>query len=63
MAHHVSLNVINGVKISTILIDGQYETCVFDSRGSNVIGYYATESDAIAGHNRIVAEFWDLVNS
>lgn len=63
MVHHVSLNVINGVRISTISLDGQYETCVFDSSGSNVIGYYSTEAEAIAGHNRIVAEFWDLVNS
>ena len=63
MVHHVSLNVINGVRISTILLDGQYETCVFEGADSNVIGYYSTESEAIAGHNRIVAEFWDLVNS
>jgi hypothetical protein len=57
MVHHVSLNVINGIKVSTILLDGQYETCVFDSSGSNVVGYYSTEAEAIAGHNRIMAEF------
>lgn len=67
MVHHVSLNFINGIKVSTILLDGQYETCVFEGDNSNVVGYYNTEADAIAGHNRIMAEFClnglHLVNS
>jgi hypothetical protein len=67
MVHHVSLNFINGIKVSTILLDGQYETCVFEGDDSNVVGYYDTEEDAIAGHNRIMAEFClnglHLVNS
>jgi len=64
MVHHVSLNVINGVRISTVLLwkirpdtPDSYETCVFEGDDSNVIGYYSTEAEAIAGHNRIVAEF------
>ena len=57
MVHHVSLNVINGVRISTIFLAGEYETCVFEGDDSNVIGYYSTEAEAIAGHNRIMAEF------
>lgn len=57
MVHHVSLNFINGIKVSTILLDGQYETCVFEGDDSNVVGYYSTEVEAIAGHNRIMAEF------
>ena len=58
MVHHVSLNFFNGVKVSTILLwEGHYETCVFVDDDSNVVGYYDTEADAIAGHNRIMAEF------
>jgi hypothetical protein len=59
----VSLNVILGVKTSTVLLPKQhandkdiYETCVFESDDSNVIGIYETEAEAIAGHNRIIKE-------
>ena len=61
---HVSLNVIGGVTISTVLLskryaddNDSYETCVFQPDGdSNVIGCYSTEEEAIAGHNRILKE-------
>jgi hypothetical protein len=70
MVHHVSLNVINGVRISTVLLwkvrpdaPDLYETCVFEGEDSNVLGHYDTEGEAIAGHNRILAEYQNLVNS
>ena len=52
---HVSLNVIGGVTISTVLLskrcaddNDSYETCVFQPDGdSNVIGCYSTEEEAI----------------
>ena len=61
---HISLNVINEVRISTVLLpkrcaddSDSYETCVFQPDGdSNVIGWYSTEEEAIAGHNRILKE-------
>ena len=61
---HISLNVINEVRISTVLLpkreaddSDSYETCVFQpDGGSNVIGCYSTEKEAIAGHNRILKE-------
>ena len=61
---HISLNVISKVRISTVLLpkregddSDSYETCVFQPDGnSNVIGWYSTEEEAIAGHNRILKE-------
>ena len=63
-SEHISLNHIDGVTISTVLLakreaddNDSYETCVFQPDGdSNVIGYYSTADDAIAGHNRILKE-------
>lgn len=59
----IALNVINGVKTSTVLLYKMnsddpdiYETCVFEGDDSNVIGIYQTEAAAIAGHNRIIKE-------
>ena len=60
----ISLNEIGGVTISTVLLpkreaddSDSYETCVFQPDGdSNVIGYYSTADNAIAGHNRILKE-------
>jgi hypothetical protein len=64
MPVHLSLNEIGGVTISTVLLpkreaddNDSYETCVFQPDGdSNVIGYYSTGDEAIAGHNRILKE-------
>jgi hypothetical protein len=64
MPERISLNVIGGVTISTVLLpkreaddSDSYETCVFQPDGdSNVIGYYSTADNAIAGHNRILKE-------
>lgn len=59
----VSLNIILGVETSTVLLAKMhaddkdiYETCVFESGDSYVIGVYETEAEAIAGHNRIIRE-------
>lgn len=64
MPERISLNEINSVTISTVLLpkreaddSDSYETCEFQSNGdSNVIGWYSTADDAIAGHNRIIKE-------
>jgi hypothetical protein len=64
MPERISLNEIGGVTISTVLLpkreaddNDSYETCVFQPDGdSNVIGYYSTADNAIAGHNRILKE-------
>jgi hypothetical protein len=64
MPERISLNEIGGVTISTVLLpkreaddSDSYETCVFQPDGdSNVIGYYSTADNAIAGHNRVLKE-------
>ena len=57
----ISLNKINGNEISTVLLPRfgnepkQWETCMFYADGnSDVVCRYATEEEAINGHNRIV---------
>jgi len=57
----VSLNKIDHVEISTVLLPRfanerkMWETCIFYPKTSDVVARYATEAEAIAGHNQIVA--------
>ena len=57
----ISLNRIGDREISTVLLyrfDNEprvWETCIFeDSGNSDVVARYATEAEAIAGHNSYV---------
>ena len=57
----ISLNRIGDREISTVLLyrfDNEprvWETCIFEDNGnSDVVARYATESEAIAGHNSYV---------
>jgi hypothetical protein len=56
----ISLNRIGDREISTVLLyrfDNEprvWETCIFEDNGnSDVVARYATEAEAIAGHNKI----------
>ena len=57
----ISLNRIGDREISTVLLyrfDNEprvWETCIFEDNGnSDVVARYATEAEAIAGHNSYV---------
>jgi hypothetical protein len=58
----LSLNVINGTTISTVLLykntdrsPEKFETCMFYPNGdSDVVAMYSSRQEAIDGHNRIV---------
>ena len=56
----ISLNRIGNKEISTVLLyrfDNEpktWETCIFEDNGnSDVVARYATEAEAITGHNQI----------